>query len=166
MLDATFCGVFPGNGWGHIETPIALGCIPVVVQDAILTPWENVLDFHAYAVRIARKDLPRLPDILRAIAPERIEQMRRAMDRVWERFTYSSLVLAEHRRRCAHGSRQRGKRALCTRLEIEMGVDADDAKGAPGARVTGHDAIDTLMHVLRARLLASEGGSPAPALTG
>ena len=34
MLSSKFCGVFPGNGWGHIETPILLGCIPVVVQDA------------------------------------------------------------------------------------------------------------------------------------
>lgn len=32
MLSSKFCGVFPGNGWGHIETPILLGCIPVVVQ--------------------------------------------------------------------------------------------------------------------------------------
>jgi hypothetical protein len=32
MLNATFCPVFPGNGWGHIESPLMLGCIPVVVQ--------------------------------------------------------------------------------------------------------------------------------------
>ena len=38
MRSATFCGVFPGNGWGHIETPIMLGCIPVVVQVPLLLP--------------------------------------------------------------------------------------------------------------------------------
>ncbi len=39
ILNSTFCGVFPGNGWGHVETPIMHGCIPVVVQDGILAPW-------------------------------------------------------------------------------------------------------------------------------
>lgn len=33
MRSARFCGVFPGNGWGHIEAPLMLGCIPVVVSE-------------------------------------------------------------------------------------------------------------------------------------
>ena len=36
LRNATFCAVFPGNGWGHLEAPIIMGCIPVVVQDEIL----------------------------------------------------------------------------------------------------------------------------------
>ena len=43
MRSATFCGVFPGNGWGHIETPIMLGCIPVVVQAPLWLPWAFLL---------------------------------------------------------------------------------------------------------------------------
>lgn len=42
IKSSVFCGVFPGNGWGHLELPILLGCIPVVVQDDILVPFENV----------------------------------------------------------------------------------------------------------------------------
>ena len=54
IQSATFCGVFPGNGWGHIETPILHGCIPVIVQDGILLPWETALDFSSFSVRLKR----------------------------------------------------------------------------------------------------------------
>eukprot|EP00325_Prymnesiales_sp_UTEX-LB-985_P011016 CAMPEP_0174751872 /NCGR_PEP_ID=MMETSP1094-20130205/100732_1 /TAXON_ID=156173 /ORGANISM="Chrysochromulina brevifilum, Strain UTEX LB 985" /LENGTH=337 /DNA_ID=CAMNT_0015957417 /DNA_START=19 /DNA_END=1032 /DNA_ORIENTATION=+ len=139
-----FCGVFPGNGWGHIETPILLGCIPVVIQDDILTPWENVLDFSTYAIRVRRADLPRLPQILRAISDGKVAAMQHALTRVWERFTYSSLVLAERERRCLHGSTDQ-----CRRVEDSFKL----SPGRTGPRLTGKDAVDTLMQVLHARLL-------------
>ena len=144
MLRSVFCGVFPGNGWGHIETPVLLGCIPVVVQDEILTPWEDVLNFSAYAVRIPRRRLHALPEILRAIPPAQVEAMQAALGRVWERFTYSSLAIAERERQCAADAHAPDCAALRRGLE-----------GAGGA-VTGVDAVDTLMHVLHARLLARE----------
>ena len=142
MLRSVFCGVFPGNGWGHIETPILLGCIPVVVQDDILTPWETVLNFSAFAVRIPRNQLPQLPQILRAIPPERVRAMQAALSRVWERFTFSSLAIAERERQCATDPTSADCLALSRGLE-----------GSGGA-ATGIDAIDTLMQVLHARLLA------------
>ena len=58
MRRSTFCGVCPGNGWGHLETPVLLGCIPVVFMDDILTPWEGVLDFSSFGVRVPRRRLP------------------------------------------------------------------------------------------------------------
>lgn len=146
MASSTFCGVFPGNGWGHIETPILLGCIPVVVQDAILTPWENVLAFSSYALRLPRADLPRLPQILRRVPQSRIHSMQQAMSRVWERFTYSSLVVAERQRRCTSSMASPHE---CSAIERRYGLKEP-------AAVTGRDAIDTLMQVLKARLLAQE----------
>ena len=44
----------------------------MVVQDEILVPWENVLDFGSFGLRIPRAQLPRLPQILRAIPEERV----------------------------------------------------------------------------------------------
>ena len=29
---SVFCGVLPGNGWGHIEEPVIHGCIPVIAE--------------------------------------------------------------------------------------------------------------------------------------
>ena len=84
LRNATFCAVFPGNGWGHLEAPIIMGCIPVVVQDEILVPWENVLDFGSFGLRIPRAQLPRLPQILRAIPEERVRELQRGLVAVWE----------------------------------------------------------------------------------
>ena len=56
VLRSTFCGVFPGNGWGHIETPILLGCIPVVIQVCNLP-------------QISPKSPPSLPPHLVHISP-------------------------------------------------------------------------------------------------
>ena len=139
MLDAKFCGVFPGNGWGHVETPILLGCIPVIIQDGILAPWENVLNFSAFAVRLPRKDLPRLPTLLRAIPEARVREMQGALAKVWERFTYSSLAIAERERACKEGAHSKSCK------ELKRGL-----AGLSG-QATGRDAIDTLMHVLAAR---------------
>ena len=141
ILNSRFCGVFPGNGWGHIETPILLGCIPVVVQDEILTPWENVLDFSSFGVRLPRAQLHRLPQILRAIPPRRVAEMQLALGKVWERFTFSSLAIAERDRHCAAAPASRDCRTMRRGLS------------GRGGEATGKDAIDTLMQVLHARLL-------------
>jgi len=151
MANATFCGVFPGNGWGHIESPLLLGCIPVVVQDGILTAWEDVLDFDSFALRLPRAKLPRLAEELRAVPPERVAALQAGGRRVWERFTFSSLGLAEKRRMCGGTHFTAAADGCVPRL------------GAPGGKhsqaflassaITGQDAIATLLQLLRARLL-------------
>ena len=153
MLNSRFCGVFPGNGWGHIETPILLGCIPVVIQDAILSPWENVLNFSAYAVRIERAQMHRLPEILRSISPQRVRAMQAALARVWERFTYSSLGIAERDRRCAESPHSRSCNALTEGLR------------GHSAHATGNDALSTLMQVLQLRLTAEARATALPIVT-
>jgi hypothetical protein len=155
MRRSTFCGVCPGNGWGHLETPVLLGCIPVVFMDDILTPWEGVLDFSSFGVRVPRRRLPQLIQILRRIPPARIAQLRQGLARVWERFTYSSLALAERQRRCGTpGWRDAGELGC-------VPANARDAKIGflASPEIRGHDAIDTLMRVLHARLV-SNGSVP------
>ncbi len=154
MLNSTFCGVFPGNGWGHIETPILLGCIPVVVQDEILTPWEDVLDLPSFAVRLPRRDLPNLPAVLRAIPREHIVQMQIAISRVWERFSYSSVGVAEAVRRCGSLRAARTAGTRRGRFATRECRQLDGYLRNPA--ITGRDAIDTLMHLLQAKLLARQ----------
>ena len=115
-----------------------------MVQDEILTPWESVLDFDSYAVRVPRSQIHRIPEILRDISPRRVASMQAALGKVWERFTFSSLALAERDRLCAHAPHAEG----CREMRRQLG-------GAGGA-VSGRDALDTLMHVLYARLLAKK----------
>ena len=151
MRASTFCAVFAGNGWGHIEAPVMAGCIPVVVQDEALVPWEDTLDLASFGLRVPRSELPRLPQILRAIPEARVRRLQRGLARVWERFSYSSLALAERSRRCGSpGWTARGDGCLPTpALGASRGFLGD-------ARLTGRDAVETLMHVLRAKLVKRE----------
>ncbi|KAL1523164.1 hypothetical protein AB1Y20_018119 [Prymnesium parvum] len=155
LKSSTFCGVFPGNGWGHLELPIMLGCIPVVVQDEILVPFENVLNFSLFAIRLRRKDLPRLPEILRTIPSERVKQLQHGLSRVWERFTYSSLGLLERHGNCVttgHGGMDHGcppsalgaKRGFATSGDIDFWANP---------LIRGTDALDTMLQVLKSRIM-------------
>ena len=56
-----------------------------------------MLDFDSFALRLPRAKLPRLAEELRAVPPERVAALQAGGRRVWERFTFSSLGLAEKR---------------------------------------------------------------------
>ena len=75
-------------------------------------------------------------------------RVQRGLARVWERFTYSSLALAEVRRRCGGGGDGSGARA-----EPGCGAKGGGPAYLRDPRLTGRDAVDTLMQVLKARLV-------------
>ncbi|KAJ4775422.1 exostosin family protein [Rhynchospora pubera] len=65
MASSLFCGVLPGDGWsGRMEDSMLNGCIPVIIQDGIFQPYENVLNYNSFAVRILEDDIPNLVSIL------------------------------------------------------------------------------------------------------
>ena len=80
MRAATFCGAFPGDGWsGGISSAIFAGCVPLIISDGIELPFENVLDYSRFSLRVAEADIPRLPALLRAIPPHRIAELQRGV---------------------------------------------------------------------------------------
>ena len=142
LAASTFCGVLPGWGWsGRMEDAVLHGCIPVILQDGVHTPWESALDASAYSLRVAREDMPRLRHILRAVLPERVAAMQRALASVWPRFSYLSVAAAEAARR-----QQRLPLAVVS-----------------AAR---RDAVATLLQVLRARLHLREARKERAATRG
>jgi Exostosin family len=54
------------------------GCIPVIIQDGVHQPFETVLPYWRFSVRLAKADLPRLPQLLSAIDHD---EVRRAVQR-------------------------------------------------------------------------------------
>ncbi|CAM6091825.1 unnamed protein product [Calypogeia fissa] len=94
-----FCGVFPGDGWSsRMEDSILHGCIPVIIQDGIRLPFEDVLDYSAFTIRIAENELPDMVRILRGISETRIDFMLSAVRMMWQRFSYHNAVKLEAKR--------------------------------------------------------------------
>ena len=159
---STFCGVLPGWGWsGRMEDAVLHGCIPVILQDGIETPWEGVLDARAYSLRVKRDDMPRLLDILRAVPPAEVARMQAALRRVWPRFSYLSVATRELRRRASRAS-------STPRGGPFPGGARDAAADAAAEEAATRDAVATLIQSLRVRLMrrlarrAGREAEPAP----
>ena len=59
------------------------GCIPVIVMDGVQMPFESVLNYSAFSVRVPEADVECIDAILRAIPRRARAEMRRAMRSRW-----------------------------------------------------------------------------------
>ncbi|CAK9157196.1 unnamed protein product [Ilex paraguariensis] len=99
LASSIFCGVMPGDGWsGRMEDSILQGCIPVVIQDGIFLPYENVLIYESFAVRIHEDEIPNMINILRGINETEIQFMLENVQKIWQRFLYRNSILLEAER--------------------------------------------------------------------
>nr|GLL24593.1 uncharacterized protein LOC109150988 [Ipomoea trifida] len=105
LASSVFCGVMPGDGWsGRMEDSILQGCIPVVIQDGIYLPYENVLNYESFAVRIREDEIPNLMNILRSINETEVEFKLANVKKLWQRFFYrDSISLEAERQKDASG---------------------------------------------------------------
>lgn len=105
LASSLFCGVMPGDGWsGRMEDSVLQGCIPVVIQDGIFLPYENVLNYESFAVRIREDEIPNLINILRGINETETEFKLANVKKIWQRFLYrDSILLEAERQKSAFG---------------------------------------------------------------
>ncbi|CAL9096141.1 unnamed protein product [Musa acuminata var. zebrina] len=99
LASSIFCGVLPGDGWsGRMEDSMQHGCIPVIIQDGIYLPYENVFNYRSFAVRIQEDDIPNLIKILQQFNETEIDFMLANIHQTWQRFLYRDSVLLEAQR--------------------------------------------------------------------
>ena len=82
MRQSVFCGVPPGQRYGDARRHLLaafLGCVPVLMVPDGHHTLEEVLPWREMAINVSPEDMPRLPDILRAVTPPRLERMRRKL---------------------------------------------------------------------------------------
>lgn len=134
LSKSRFCGVFPGDGWsGRMEDSILNGCIPVIIQDGIHLPFENVLKYESFTVRVAEDDIPNLTTILRAINETEVDSMLAAIRGLWQRFTYHRAAKLEAKRQMLKLNREESWAAVYNSL-------------------AGDDAFSTFVQVLHYKL--------------
>lgn len=99
LASSVFCGVMPGDGWsGRMEDSVLQGCIPVIIQDGIYLPYENVLNYESFAVRIREDEIPNMINILRRINETEIQFKLANVKKIWQRFLYRDSILLEAER--------------------------------------------------------------------
>ncbi|PON91690.1 Exostosin-like [Trema orientale] len=105
LASSIFCGVFPGDGWsGRMEDSILQGCIPVVIQDGIFLPYENMFNYDSFAVRIREDEIPNLINFLRAFNQTEVEFKLANVQKIWQRFLYRDAIMLEaERQKTAYG---------------------------------------------------------------
>ncbi|KAF7819004.1 putative glucuronoxylan glucuronosyltransferase F8H [Senna tora] len=105
LANSVFCGVLPGDGWsGRMEDSILQGCIPVVIQDGIFMPYENVLNYDSFAIRIPEEEIPNLIKILRGWNVTEIKFKMANVQKIWQRFLYrDSVMLEAYRQKATYG---------------------------------------------------------------
>ncbi|CAK9157198.1 unnamed protein product [Ilex paraguariensis] len=99
LTSSIFCGVMPGDGWsGRMEDSILQGCIPVIIQDGIFLPYENVLNHEIFTIRIREDEIPNMINILRGINEREIQFKLANVQKIWQRFLYRDSILLEAER--------------------------------------------------------------------
>lgn len=92
MRNAKFC--FAPPGWvtwsGRLATIIAAGCIPVIVADGTVLPFEDLIDYHSFAVKLSETDIPDLERILTSMPDDVIERRENALLPVRAKLMYLS----------------------------------------------------------------------------
>ena len=76
-----------------LTTALILSCLgnattAYVMQDHVWQPFEDLLPYHEFTVRLSVKDVPNIVRILRAYTPEQMDAMRLAMARVHTAFLW------------------------------------------------------------------------------
>jgi hypothetical protein len=102
IANSIFCGAFPGDGWsGRMEDSILQGCVPVIIQDGIYLPYENMLNYESFAVRVNEDDIPNLINTLRGFSEAEIQFRLGNVKELWQRFLFRDSILLEAERQKA-----------------------------------------------------------------
>ncbi|PKU78056.1 putative glycosyltransferase [Dendrobium catenatum] len=63
-------------------------CVPVIIADNFVLPFEEVLDWSAFSVVVAEKDIPNLKDILLRIPLRKYIRMQQCVKRLQRHFLW------------------------------------------------------------------------------
>ena len=75
-----FCLISSGNGFGsRLYHAMNYNCVPVIIQPAVMQPFEGIVPYERFSLRFSHADIPRLHTLLRNVSAEAHWQMRRQL---------------------------------------------------------------------------------------
>jgi hypothetical protein len=89
MRASRFCLAPAGHGWGiRIVHAMATGCVPLIIQDGVHQPFDDVLPYHEFSIRLPQADIGRLDAILRAVTPSELRLLQAGVRRFHRAFVW------------------------------------------------------------------------------
>ena len=86
---AKFCLHTEGNGWGaRVVDYMAMECLPLMVNDGMIFPYSNILNWDTFSIALNKKDVPRIPPILRNVSAAAQLRMHAAQRRYKRAFVW------------------------------------------------------------------------------
>lgn len=88
LEQGTFCLVIRGVRLAQpilIES-LATNCIPVIIADNIVLPFEEIIDWTLAAIKIREADLHTINSVLKAVSQTRIKEMQRQGQFLYEKY--------------------------------------------------------------------------------
>ncbi|KAI3849535.1 hypothetical protein MKW92_039354 [Papaver armeniacum] len=80
---------YEGNSPRVVEA-IFFECVPVIISDNFVPPFFEVLNWEAFAVFVAERDIPNLKEILSSIPDEKYVEMHKRVKKVQKHFLWHS----------------------------------------------------------------------------
>ncbi|CAG2100291.1 unnamed protein product [Medioppia subpectinata] len=96
LNESTFCLVLKTRFLGHplLSDSLMSGCIPVVISDEYVLPFEEEIDWVTASVRIRSHSMPDLMTILTSISEKNINEMRTQTTFLWKTYFSSMKAIA------------------------------------------------------------------------
>ena len=86
---AKSCLAPAGDGWGiRVGKSVLSNCVPLVAQPFVLQPFEDVLSYERFALRLSLDQVDELPRILGRVNGSKLAAMRRELQRVRAAFVW------------------------------------------------------------------------------
>ena len=89
MRESKFCLAPSGHGWGsRLSSAIVAGCVPVIIQDGVHQPYDDVIPYHEFSLRVPQAELENLEARLRAITPLQLRALQHGVERYHTAFLW------------------------------------------------------------------------------
>ena len=103
MSSSHYCLATAGDGWGtRLSEAVLAGCVPLLAQPAVLMPFEDILAYESFSLRLAPEEVASLPTRLASEDPPCMHLLTTARYPPFPTGRIAADVARTPRTRCGH----------------------------------------------------------------
>lgn len=97
LQQSTFCLIFRGERMGQfaLMEALAANCIPVIVIDGVVLPFNNVIDWKRAAIFVMEDYLNTVINVVKQVSKEKIKEMQKQVKFIYDKYFSSLKAITE-----------------------------------------------------------------------